>query len=282
MKVRLIMNKDEKMVININIADEGVYQKDIYSETTRRINTDQIRSSSQQNKDIMLGKNEAIAYSFNDEQQYEQIMGINRTQKLDIFSIEETDLSDGYYKERRSSDKGKLIKANLTEIKEEKKTEKDKQPIEYIVTAKFLAQNTVNSIKGQVRLYDKRYGYFKNVDDLELEIAIKEFLPKEIDMKLTKYKMSEVKHRIRTMPELQIHQYEDFDNNSHLINFRDLVYDTNTGKTYPHNPNYLFTATLMPTSKKVVRLKFLNHRVILRGAMVDILINLFMIAQVEI
>lgn len=238
------MSKKEMLTFDYE-AEEELSQIDLFNETLKLIKTEQIKKSKQPNKNLLDRKKEAISNSIDSNQQYKYILSNNEEQDFGIWSKQETDLPDTYFKERESADKRKskdhILEDNLDKSEEATKKEPGgKQPIDYIVTAKFLAQNIVKAFEGQVRLYDQQYGYFKDLTETELHVAIRECLPKEIDMKLTKNKIIEVAHRIRTSPELQL-KFDDFDCNVHLINFRDLVYDTNTGETYPHSPDYFFT-----------------------------------------
>ncbi|HDR8065785.1 TPA: DNA primase [Bacillus cereus] len=238
--------KEGKLIINIDVAEEELSQYELINKTQKLIETEQIKKSRQPNKNFLVRKKEAILNSIDPNQKYDHFLSNNVEQDFGIWSKQETDLPDAYFKERESADKRKskdhLLEGNLAKIKEEAKKEPEsKWPIDYLVTIKFLAQNIVKSFAGRVRLYDAHYGYFKELSEMELHIAIRESLSKEIDMKLSKNKIIEVAHRIRTSPELQL-KYDDFDCNDHLINFRDLVYDTKTGKTYPHSPDFLFTS----------------------------------------
>ncbi|MGE7604686.1 DNA primase family protein [Peribacillus sp. NPDC097675] len=238
--------KEAKLIINIDESEEELSQIELFNETLELIQTEQIKNSKQPNKKLLDRKKEALSNSIDPSQHYEYILSNDAEQDFGIWSKQETDLPDVYFKERESADKRKskdcLLEGNLAKIKEEAKKEPgSKQPLDYLVTTKFLAQNIVKSFAGRVRLYDQQYGYFKELSEMELHIAVKESLPREIDMKLTKNKIIEVAHRIRTSPKLQI-EYDAFDCNVHLINFRDVVLDTKTGKTYPHSPDFLFTS----------------------------------------
>ncbi|MCA1056961.1 phage/plasmid primase, P4 family [Rossellomorea aquimaris] len=240
------MNKEKKMFINISLEEEGLSQSHLYNEAQSIIETEQIKKPGQSNGDVLARKSAAVLNSVDTTPHYDYILKNNVDKELKVLSKQEVDLPVTYYKERESADKRKskdhLIGANLAEMQEEKKTKNgSKQPIDYLATTKFLAENIVKSFEGQVRIYDHQYGYFKDLSETELHIAIRKSLPKELDMKLPKNKIIEVAHRIRTSPELQL-RYDNFDCNTHLINFRDLVYDTTTGKTYPHSSDFLFTS----------------------------------------
>ncbi|WP_339998885.1 phage/plasmid primase, P4 family [Priestia aryabhattai] len=240
----------------------------LFAETFNLEETEQIKKFRKKNKDLSSRRKEAISYSTDNDQQHTQSLDNDMIRASEIWSEQEVDLPDIYYKERESADKrnskddlleDNLLEDNLAIPKDNSKGDSgNKQPIDYLVTNKFLTKNIVKLFAGRVRLYDFQFGYFKELSELELHIAIKESLPKEIDMQLTKNKIMEVVHRIRTRPELQV-EYDSFDRNVHLINFRDLVYDVDTGQTYPHSPDYLFTSYIDANYRERNNVKVFNE-----------------------
>ncbi|MED3957659.1 phage/plasmid primase, P4 family [Priestia aryabhattai] len=259
------MIKKEDLIFHIDEVEKKLLQNDLFNQTFNLEETEQIRKSKQSNKSLLTRRKGAISDSIDNDHQHKQFLINKVAQDSGIWSEQEIDLTDEYCKERESADKRKskenLLEDSLATIRmEEKKEPMNKQPIDYLVTNKFLTQNIVKLLAGRVRLYDSQYGYFKELSEMELYIAIKESLPKEIDMQLTKNKIMEVAHRIRTNPELQV-EYDDFDCNVHLINFRDLVYDTNTGRTYPHSPEYLFTSYIDADYKEKNKVKVYRENI---------------------
>jgi putative DNA primase/helicase len=234
------MEKEEHLFIKINKPEENTSKVSLFN-GSQLVESKQIKNDQRSSKNIHERKEAAISDS--------KASNLNFLNKLDInvkaLSKKEADLSTTYYNKHKSAAKRNAKKHLLNEYPTRNKEDDgnntgSKQPIDYVITAHFLEHNIVKSFAGRVRLYDPKYGYFKELNELELHIAIKDGLPEELNMKLTKNRVLEVAHRIKTSPALQIDN-EDFDNNVHLINFRDLVYDTNTGTIHPHSPDYLFT-----------------------------------------
>ena len=70
-----------------------------------------------------------------------------------------------------------------------------------------------------VFLYKDECGYFEELNETSLQIAIRESISKDMDLKLTKHKIADVVHRIVSDPELQVN-YDEFNSQIHLINFK--------------------------------------------------------------
>lgn len=92
-----------------------------------------------------------------------------------------------------------------------------------------------------VFLYKDEFGYFEEQNETSLHIAIRESIGNDMDLKLTKHKIADVVHRIVSSPELQVN-YDEFNSQIHLINFKNGVYNIKTRTIHRHSPNYLFTS----------------------------------------
>ncbi|NTZ20961.1 DNA primase [Paenibacillus sp. JMULE4] len=122
----------------------------------------------------------------------------------------------------------------------EKENAEQKIPYDVIVKMHFLENRTVRCCGANVFLYED-FGCFEEQNETSLHVAIRKSLPPEMDIKLSKHKIADVVHRIISDPELQV-KHDDFDRHTHLINFRNCVFDLRDGRTYPHSPDYLFTS----------------------------------------
>lgn len=116
-----------------------------------------------------------------------------------------------------------------------------KVPIDYIVTELFLAERDVRCCNGSAFLYNNDFGNFKEQNEANLQIAIRACLTPEMDIRLNKQRIADVVHRIISNPRLQVN-HDDFDQHTNLINFKDCVYNIETGCTHPHKPEYMFTS----------------------------------------
>lgn len=241
---------EEKLYINIDLEEENSSPITLFTENLNKMPETELPKKSFKQTHVKSDKKKVLVKKLSSDQQlYNKNSNELHGDHTKIWTKPEVEFPESYLKKRESVDKRKAKKASLENNNVDSNNGREvelpegkvKQPIDYLVTDCFLNQNIVKSYEGRVRLYDKRLGYFKELSETELHVAIRKSLPKEVDMKLNKNKISEVVHRIQTNPELQL-EYEDFDRNVHLINFRDVVLDTNTGETYPHNPDYLFTS----------------------------------------
>ncbi|WP_197187532.1 DNA primase family protein [Brevibacillus agri] len=114
-------------------------------------------------------------------------------------------------------------------------------PYDVLVKMHFLEKRSARCCNGIISLYNDEFGCFEEQSETSLHVAIRKSLTPEMDMKLTKQRIVDVVHRIVSSPELQV-TYEDFDRHTHLINFRNGVYNLRNGTFSPHSPEYLFTS----------------------------------------
>jgi len=149
-------------------------------------------------------------------------------------------ISKGYYSKHETPIDEQKVILRRQESNEDSDAE-PRIPFDYLIKNIFLQQRSVRCCGGIVFLYDEGSGSYDEQTEASLHVAIRKSLTPEMDMKLSKHKIIDVVHRIVSSPELQI-QHEDFDSHTHLINFRNCVFDTISRKCYPHSPNYLFTS----------------------------------------
>ncbi|AOZ92289.1 DNA primase family protein [Paenibacillus crassostreae] len=116
-----------------------------------------------------------------------------------------------------------------------------KIPIDVQAKMALLGKRVVRCCGTTAFLYDVEFGCFEEQTEASLYVAIRKCITPEMDMKLGKHKMAEVVHRLVSSPELQV-SYTEFDNHTHLINFRNTVFDVTQRRCYPHSPEYLFTS----------------------------------------
>lgn len=116
-----------------------------------------------------------------------------------------------------------------------------KTPIDVQVKLVLLEKRVVRCSGTMVFLYNDELGCFEEQTEASLYVAIRKCINRQMDSKLGKHKMAEVVHRIVSSPELQV-SYTDFDNHTNLVNFRNVVFDINQKRCYPHSPDYLFTS----------------------------------------
>ncbi|WP_190945501.1 phage/plasmid primase, P4 family [Paenibacillus sp. UASWS1643] len=139
----------------------------------------------------------------------------------------------------------KTDKVSSKQESHEKKNDNENQelkiPIDVQAKMALLEKRVVRCCGTTVFLYDVEYGCFEEQTEASLYVAIRKCITPEMDMKLGKHKIAEVVHRIVSSPELQV-SFTDFDSQTHLINFRNVVFDINEQRCYPHSPDYLFTS----------------------------------------
>lgn len=114
-------------------------------------------------------------------------------------------------------------------------------PFDVQVKRAFLEKRAVRCCGSIVFLYNDEFGYYEEQTETSLHVAIRQSLSPEMDMKLGKHKIADVVHRIVSCPELQVN-HDEFDSHTHLINFRNCVFDVNKQMSYLHSPDYLFTS----------------------------------------
>lgn len=134
-----------------------------------------------------------------------------------------------------------LTKASGNQLEVQEDTAESKIPFDVQVKMAFLEKRSVRCFGSSVFLYNEKFGCYNEQSETSLQIAVRESLSKEMDMKLTKHKMVDVVHRIVSSPELQVN-HDEFDSHTHLINFRNCVFNIRDGTSYAHSPDYLFTS----------------------------------------
>lgn len=138
----------------------------------------------------------------------------------------------------------KVNEASLNQECPEKnynESQEAKIPLDVQAMKALLEKRKVRCCGTTVFLYEEEFGCFEEQTEASLYVAIRKCLPPELDMKLGKHKMAEVVHRLVSSPEHQV-SYTEFDSHTHLINFRNGVFDVSQQRCYPHSPDYLFTS----------------------------------------
>ncbi|RUT39407.1 DNA primase [Paenibacillus anaericanus] len=114
-------------------------------------------------------------------------------------------------------------------------------PLDYMVTQTFINENAIKCFNDTIYIYDEKHGYYKEINESQVYVAIRKTLPPEIDMKLSKNKIIEVIHRLRSNPDLHV-ELNSFDSYVDLINFRDCVLDVQKREVRPHSSEFMFTS----------------------------------------
>ncbi|WP_432776062.1 hypothetical protein AAFJ72_03435 [Brevibacillus gelatini] len=139
----------------------------------------------------------------------------------------------------------KKVKGSPDQLNHEEESSVSKIPIDVQVKMEFLDKNIVRCCGTTVFIYNSEFGYFEEQTETSLYVAIRKSISSELDLRLGKQKIAEVVHRIVSSPDLQT-SYTEFDKHTHLINFRNGVFDIRNNNWYPHNPVFYSLATLMP------------------------------------
>jgi putative DNA primase/helicase len=116
-----------------------------------------------------------------------------------------------------------------------------RKPFDYLVMMQFIGLRTVRCCSGMVFLYNEEFGCYEEQSEAALHVAIRKSLDLEMNMKLGKQKITDVVHRIISNPDLQVN-HDDFDRHTHLINFKNSVFNLESGTYQSHSTHYLFTS----------------------------------------
>ncbi|WP_315794192.1 DNA primase family protein [Paenibacillus sp. BIC5C1] len=112
--------------------------------------------------------------------------------------------------------------------------------VTYKVATEIVKKLIIKCSDKKIYVYNDLYGYFQEVTELQLAIHIRSNIPTDVDKKMNKNRMIEVIHRIESNPDLQI-EGKEFNRYSHLINFRNGVYNLEDKIFQEHHSDYLFT-----------------------------------------
>lgn len=243
-KVKRMMTNKEKPINQRDITDDGI----AYLEALKELNIGRLASAR-----LETLNTELISDDY-DRSEYGTLSGsyaeshTENIEEIDIVPAAQERLNQEYYEKHNESIDEPVIqmsnqhsKSIGSDIQPEENHSESRIPFDVQVKMAFLEKRTVRCCGSCVFLYKDDFGYFEEQNEASLHIAIRESISSDMDLKLTKHKIADVVHRIVSSPELQV-DYEEFNSQVHLINFRNGVYDINTRTSLRHNPAYLFTS----------------------------------------
>ncbi|BBH22615.1 hypothetical protein Back11_39600 [Paenibacillus baekrokdamisoli] len=171
----------------------------------------------------------------------------------DEFDVTSSTLTRGkvgktYHKQHNDQIDGRIEKtadiipiAPGNQIDDASKVPDSRVPIDVQAKIAFLKKRKVLCCGDIVYLYEDDFGCYEEQTEISLFVAIRKSLSPEMDMKLGKYKLTDVVHRIVSSPDHQTTN-DKFDSHTHLINFKNCVFNIKDETTFPHSPDYLFTS----------------------------------------
>lgn len=231
--------------------------RETYMETLNMLLKGNLDKASIEAKDAKFGENNGPSNSFERGSISSNYTYSHETELLNQKHVPlsgENKISDEYYTKHDDQLEEITVKTSKTEAQKEATappapennlcTELETElqiPIEVVVKKQFLEKRSARCCNGIIFLYNDKFGCFEEQSDTSLYVAIRESITPEMDMKLSKQRIVDVVHRIVSSPEIQV-THEDFDRHTHLINFRNGVFNLRDGTCSPHSPEYLFTS----------------------------------------
>lgn len=128
----------------------------------------------------------------------------------------------------------------VAELLNQQGNQNSREDIAYKVANAIMNKITIRCCGKQIYVYDNSNGYFEEVSESQFTVYVRKNISAEMDKKLNKNRMIDLIYRIESSPNLQI-EYKDFNRYTHLINFKNGVYNLEEDLFMKHNPDYLFT-----------------------------------------
>lgn len=116
-------------------------------------------------------------------------------------------------------------------------------PFTYLHTQRLLRKYQFCRIASDVYQYDSNLGYYKSLNENQLETLVRRGWNKDTQIRLTRFNMIDILNRLKSEPEIEVDE-DYFDMYEKYVNFINGTFDISTGSFGEHSSSFRQTSVL--------------------------------------